>query len=168
MMMVYNKTKEKHWQHPQELFSPLLPMGWRSTWRNACSPSLSLISTAGVAHLRDKVKVDFGFPTPTDCKVSQQFLGMIILPPFSLRDSLDSPAAHCRPSRLSQGSHLAATHVHFICCRQGGPWPIRYQELSSPWPRMPPTPMPERSLSNRWASTGSLQVSTGKNSPKPW
>jgi hypothetical protein len=40
---------------------------------------------------------------------------------FSLRDSLDSPAAHCRPCRLSQGSQLGANHVHFICCRQGGP-----------------------------------------------
>jgi hypothetical protein len=117
---VYNKTKEQHWQHLQALFSILSANGLALNLEKCVFDIAELkihsqrISTAGVAHLRDKVKVDFGFPTPTDCKVSQQFLGMIILPPFSLRDSLDSPAAHCRPSRLSQGSHLAATHVHFI------------------------------------------------------
>ncbi len=104
---MYNKTKEKHWQHPQALFSILAANGLALNLEKCVFAVAELkihsqcISTAGAAHLRDKVQVILYFPTSTTVLRYEEFL-----PPFSLKDSLDSQAAHCRPSRLSQGSHL--------------------------------------------------------------
>jgi hypothetical protein len=61
----------------------LLPMGWPSSWRSACSLSRSWISWATASPppasppLRDNIQVILDFPKPADFKSQQRFLGMM-------------------------------------------------------------------------------------------
>jgi hypothetical protein len=91
---VFSKSSEQHWTHHRTLFAILAVNGLALNLEK-CVFAVSeldflghLISAAGVAPLRDNVRVILDFPKPADCKALQRFLGMMNFYPCFLPGTL--------------------------------------------------------------------------------
>jgi hypothetical protein len=171
---VQQRSKEQHWEHLLA-FSPILAANRLTLNRENCVFSITqlnfishLISTGSVAPLWDNVQVILDFPTPTDCKAFQRFLGMIKF----YRCFLPGIAGTLQPLTAA----LADNPKVLLRCL---PCPLNLQLLKAalvatvPLVHLLPGGVlslvrdaSEQSSSNRLVSTGSLLVSSAKNSQK--